>query len=187
MKIAVTGGIGSGKSTVCAVFKEMGYPCFSCDEIYKEIFSSEEYKKVLSGIFGKGIFTDGEPDRKKISAAVFSDKDKLAALNAAAHPRIMAKLDEEMKKYPLSFAEVPLLFECGAENNFDRVLIVYRKKESRILSVMARSGLSRGEVERRMAAQVDYDKLISRSYDVIYNDGDMSSLKAKAKLFVENL
>lgn len=187
MKIAVTGGIGSGKSTVCAAFKELGYPCFSCDEIYKELFSSEEYKNVLLNIFGKGILTDGNPDRKKISAAAFSDKDKLAALNAAAHPRIMERLGEEMEKYPLSFAEVPLLFECGAENRFDRVIIVYRKKESRILSVMARSGLSREDVERRISAQADYEKLISLSYDVIYNDGDMASLKDKARLFVENL
>lgn len=187
MKIAVTGGIGSGKSTVCSAFKEMGYPCFSCDEIYKEIFSSEEYKNALVGIFGEGILTDGEPDRKKISAEVFSDKNKLSALNAAAHPRIIKKLNMEMEKYPLSFAEVPLLFECGFEGKFDCVLIVYRDRESRILSVMARSRLSREEVERRMSAQVDYDKLISLSYDVIYNDGDISSLKAKAKLFVENL
>jgi len=187
MKIAVTGGIGSGKSALSSAFKEMGYPVFSCDEIYKDIFSTEEYKNVLVGVFGKGILTDGCLDRKKISAEVFSDKDKLAALNAAAHPRIIKKLNEEMEKYPVSFAEVPLLFECGCENSFDKVIIVYRDKETRILSVMARDGLSREEAERRMAVQTDYEKLLSSDYCVVVNDGDLAALKKKASLFVKTL
>lgn len=187
MKIAVTGGIGSGKSTLSSAFKEMGYPVFSCDEIYKHVFSTEEYKSALVGVFGDGILTDGRLDRRKISSLVFSDKDKLAKLNATAHPRIMKILNEEMAKYSVSFAEVPLLFEFGYENYFDEVIIVYRDKETRILSVMARDGLTREEAERRMAAQVNYEELIKSEHYVVYNDGDLAALKKKAAIFVETL
>lgn len=187
MKIAITGGIGSGKSTLTKAFKKMGYPCFSCDEIYKEIFEEDEYKNALVSALGADILTDGKLDRKKISAAVFSDKEKLALLNGAAHPLVIKRLKEKTDKYPLSFAEVPLLFEGGYENDFDKVIIVYRAKEERILSVMERDGCARGEVERRMACQVDYDKLINCGYAVIYNDGDENALRQKAEWFIESL
>lgn len=187
MKIAVTGGIGSGKSTVLKAFKEMGYPCFSCDEIYNAVFESADYKNSLVRALGCDILTDGRLDRKKISAIVFSDKNKLAALNAAAHPLIMERLYSEMDKYPLSFAEVPLLFESGRQDDFNKVIIVYRDKNARILSVMARDGCTRYEAERRIACQANYEKLLPLGYTVIYNDGDELSLKKKAEEFIENL
>jgi len=187
MRIAVTGGIGSGKSTVLKAFKDRGYPCFSCDEIYKTVFDSEEYKNSLVRVLGGGILTDSKPDRKKISAIVFSDKQKLAALNSIAHPLIMDRLYSQMDKYPISVAEVPLLFESGRQNDFDRVIVVYRDKNARILSVMARDGCSAQEAERRIASQVDYEKILSLGYTVIHNDGDVLSLKKKAEKFIEAL
>lgn len=187
MKIAVTGGIGSGKSTLLNAFKEMGYPCFSCDEIYNAVFRSEDYKNSLIRILGENILTDGKLDRKKISAIVFSDKEKLAALNAVAHPLIMDSLYRQMNKYPLSFAEVPLLFEGNRQGDFDRVIIVYRDKNARILSVMARDRCTRAEAEKRVASQVNYEELLHSGYTVIYNDGDALSLKKKAEEFIENL
>jgi len=187
MKIAVTGGIGSGKSALCSAFKQLGYPCFSCDEIYKEVFAEEDYIAALVSIFGEKILSGGKPDRKKISSEVFSDKNKLELLNKEAHPRIMRRLYKAMEGYPLCFAEVPLLFEGGYEKDFDRVIIVYRNKESRILSVMARDGATKRQAEDRMAAQIDAEKLISLGYCVIYNDGDLSALKEKAKKFIEEL
>ena len=109
-KIAVTGGIGSGKSTVCRILQEQGYPVFSCDEINRALWQEKDYLDGLRTRF-PSCFTDGKPDKKALSALVFSDRKALERLNAYAHPRIYARLKEQMESVGRDcFAEVPLLF-----------------------------------------------------------------------------
>jgi len=186
MKIAVTGGIGSGKSAFAEAVSSLGYKVFSCDEIYKEISLREEYLGAVKAAFGAEAVRGGALNREFLSSQVFSDGEKLKKLNSISHPLVMRELLKRMEGYEISFAEVPLLFEGSFQSLFDRVIIIYRDFEDRVSSVMARNSLTREEVLSRMASQIDYETLLC-DYDVIYNDGDIISLKKKAEEYVLGL
>ena len=183
-KIAITGGIGSGKSTVLHILGEMGYPIFSCDEIYREIIDAPEYIQKISAAFPECI-KEGKIDRKLLSNIVFENCETLAKLNAIAHPLIMQRLLEKMDNCASEkvFAEVPLLFEGNYENLFDKVIVIYRNKDKRIESVVNRDQISSGSVKKRISTQFDYDdeknKNLLKNCNVIFieNEGDLPSLK----------
>lgn len=185
-KIAITGGIGSGKSTALSYLKELGYPVFSCDEIYKEVISSQEYIDKIEEHFPEAV-THGCVQRKILSEIVFNDPEKRALLNGIAHPLIMQKLYERMDncKDELVFAEVPLLFEGGFENEFDHVIVILRKEENRIQSVQERDGISEEKIKKRMQSQFDYfsiegeKRLKNCNAFVIENDGLINGLHTK--------
>ena len=165
LKVAVTGGIGSGKSTVARYLDALGYPVFSCDEIYKEIFPKPQYQEQLSKLF-PDCMVDGVVDRKMLARKVFSDQNELKKLNELAHKRIMETLLEKMNgvSQNIVFAEVPLLFECGYEKDFDKVIVVLRNRAARLQSVCLRDNLTADEAKKRMAKQFDYDSANNISY-----------------------
>ena len=193
-KIAITGGIGSGKSTVSAYIKERGYPVFSCDEIYKEVITTPAYINAIQKVF-PNVIQNGEIDRKRLSEQVFTDEKKRLDLNAVAHPLIMQRLMEKMQACTseLIFAEVPLLFEGGYQNLFDQIIIVKRSVEQRIQSVCERDGLTREQAQMRMCAQIDYDgeqmhKLEQMSnVFILQNDKDVSHLKIATDTILKRL
>ena len=193
-KIAITGGIGSGKSTVSAYIKERGYPVFSCDEIYKEVITTPAYINAIQKVF-PNVIQNGEIDRKRLSEQVFTDEKKRLDLNAVAHPLIMQRLMEKMQACTseLIFAEVPLLFEGGYQNLFDQIIIVKRSVEQRIQSVCERDGLTREQAQMRMCAQIDYDgeqmhKLEQMSnVFILQNDKDVSHLKIATDTILNRL
>ncbi len=156
-KIALTGGIGSGKSAVLSIIKQMGYPVYSCDDIYLEITQSQAYVKEVESYFPSCI-ENGRINREKLADIVFKDEEKRKQLNALAHPLIMQTLLNRMEKEPnISVAEVPLLWEGSYQDLFDYIFIVTRNKQARIQAVLQRDNTSVEKVEGRMAAQVDYD------------------------------
>ena len=156
-KIALTGGIGSGKSTVLSILKQMGYPVYSCDEIYREILESQAYVKKVEALFPSCI-ESGRINRGKLAEIVFKDEEKRKKLNALAHPLIMKTLIERMESEPnLSVAEVPLLWEGNYQELFDYIFIVTRNKDARVQAVLQRDKTTVEKVKGRMAAQVDYD------------------------------
>lgn len=172
-RVAVTGGLGSGKSAALSLLKARGYPVFSCDEIYAELATEESYLSALSDLF-PGSVKEGVLDRAALSRVVFSDEEARKRLNALSHPLVMERLLGQMKG-PLSFAEVPLLFEGGFEGLFDETIVVLRNKEARLRAVEERSGLTREEALARMAAQYDYSRL-PRGVLRLPNDGSMEEL-----------
>ena len=187
VKISITGGIGSGKSTFAKIIKQLGYPVFSCDEIYKTLQTQSKYLSRIRQQFGDQAVLNGKLNKEYLSSLVFSDQEQLKKLNELAHPLIMKRLDEEMSKYPLSFAEVPLLFEIHAEKQFDRIVIVTRDEKARLSAVMARDGLTAEQVLQRMKNQIEYQEKMKMGYTVIDNDGDMESLKCKAVTFLREI
>lgn len=158
-KIAVTGGIGSGKSIALSYIKVLGFPVFSCDLIYKKIMQQKEYVEKVGEFFPETII-DNQVDRKKLSDIVFQNSAKLKILNGLAHPLILEELDKEMSQEgkDVVFAEVPLLFENNLQDKFDKVIVVYRDISKRIEAVCERDRVTLGEAQARINAQFDYDK-----------------------------
>ncbi len=180
VKIAVTGGIGSGKSTVCKIIAQSGCSVFSCDKIYSEILDGGNLNQELECAFGGSVICDGRVDRKALSAIVFSDDEKLRLLNSITHPKIFEEMFRRADYVGgLCFFEVPLLFEGGYQNKFDKVIVVTRKVEDRIKSVALRDGLKEDEVLNRIKQQYNYDISEFAMYYVIHNDGNIDDLKAK--------
>ena len=196
--IAVTGGIGSGKSSALAAIADMGYPVFSADRISRSLYrymdfllatggasrrrteTADRYAEVLPAMLARfpECFSGGKRDRKKLAQIVFSDAEALADLNAIMHPAIMHRLFELMRRAGgrFLFAEIPLLFEGGYEKYFDEVIVILRREESRIAATVARDGCSAEEAMARMKNQFDYEKNLPSGQTVIYTDGDLSSL-----------
>lgn len=162
-RIAITGGIGSGKSTVRNLIKDRGFPAFSCDEIYAELINDRQYIEKITAMFPE-VVQNGEIDKKCLSKIVFADATARKRLEDVAHPLIMQKLLHliDKKTHGLVFAEVPLLFEGGYQNLFDAIIVVVRDKEERIASVQQRDSVSRAEVLSRMNAQVSYDDVVNK-------------------------
>lgn len=181
-KIAITGGIGSGKSTVLQYLKEKGYFVFSCDEIYKDLSDTVEFIKKLKELFPVAI-VDGKLDRKKLSNIVFNDKEKLLKLNKLTHPLIMKKLLDEMEKTSsgIVFAEVPLLFEENYQTKFDCVIVVMRELNDRIEAIKSRDGGSEEEILQRIHAQFDYDNKLktfeNKNIYILENKNSIPTLK----------
>ncbi len=183
-KIAITGGIGSGKSTVCDIIKEQGYKVFSCDEIYKDLLCDASYVKQIETTF-PNVVENNCINLKKLSSIVFDNAATLKKLNAIAHPAIMQSLLKQMNatddKYV--FAEVPLLFEGEYEGLFDKIIIVERNRNERISSVMERSNLTREEVLSRIQMQFPYETQAAKNHFakvnaiIIQNVGDLNRLK----------
>lgn len=183
-KIAVTGGIGSGKSLVLQCIQELGYPVFSCDEIYKEISETPQYLEKIKEVFPDCVHHNAL-DRKKLSNIVFNDRTKLKKLNEISHPLIMnelyARMDQSNAKFV--FAEVPLLFEAGLEKDFHETIYVKRNIEDRIQSVILRDKTDRKSVEERIRQQFDPDSVTGRkrmqnsNIHILENDANIEKIK----------
>ena len=187
-RIAITGGIGSGKSSVARMIAEQGYPVFSCDDISREIYRDEEVSKQISKAF-PSCLTDGKPDREKLSAVVYSDRQRLKQLENITHPAIMRILQERMNQANggLVFAEVPLLFEGGYTDIFDEVLVILRDKNMRVESIVKRDGISYARIDQIIKNQFDYENKSVFEHTVIYNDGSLEDLRKRVGSVLEKI
>lgn len=184
-KIALCGGIGSGKSAALKIIGEEGYPAFSCDEIYREICKETAYLKAVEEAFPGGV-KEGKLNREYLAKIVFSDEEKKRKLEALSHPLIAERLLNKMQKYPLSFAEVPLLFETGMEKCFDSVLVIARDRAARVRAVMARDGLDENSALLRLSSQRDWD-VLPPDAAVIFNNGTLNELREKIREYLKHI
>lgn len=158
LKIGITGGIGSGKSTVAKVFEVLGTPVYYADDAAKRLMNEdEELKQKIQQQFGNDIYKDGKLDRKKLADIVFKAPEKLNQLNALVHPATIKDAEKWMQKQttPYTLKEAALIFESGAQENLDYVIGVTAPAPLRILRTMQRDGVSREEVTARMDKQMD--------------------------------
>lgn len=185
-KIAVTGGIGSGKTAVLGMLAKMGYPVFSCDEISRALWKEERYLSALAELF-PACTEEGKIVKSKLSALVFSEEAERKRLEAFSHPLIMAELLREMEQYPVCFAEVPLLFEGGFQALFDGVIVVVRAREKRIASVVERDNITAEEVKRRIDSQWTDDMREREDVVILPNDGTEADLEENLKIALRTL
>lgn len=191
-KIAITGGIGSGKSTVSEIIRKMGYVVVSADKIYSELLLNEDFVKEICGLMNiSPIEKDGRItiDRKALSALVFSDKTQLSRLNDFTHPRIMDEIFRRSEGVePLFFAEVPLLFERGYETEFDNVFVVRRQLDLRLSGTAKRDGKTEAEIRKVIDNQFDYEGNKSGYKSIIIeNNGTIQELETEVLEAVKRL
>lgn len=194
MKIAITGGIGSGKSSVAKIISDSGFPVYSCDDINREILEEKYYVEKLEKLFPRTV-ENGRVLKRKLGDIVFSDEQALKKLNELAHPLIMQELIKRMdsEKSDLVFAEVPLLFEGKFEYCFDKILVVLRSKSARIAAVSKRDQTDEEQVLARINNQFDYESFSqappqkdSKIY-LLNNVGDFCCLKRNTAEILKHL
>ncbi|WP_448569830.1 dephospho-CoA kinase [Thermus sp.] len=184
--IGLTGNIGSGKSTVAALLREMGYPVLDADLLAER---ARELKKAeLKALFPEA-FRGEELDRRRLAQVVFQDPERLRALEDLIHPEVRRLLEAELARLeaPLVFVEIPLLFEKGWEGRLDGVVLVAAPLEERLKRVMARSGLSREEVLARERAQMPEEEKRRRATWVLENRGSLEDLKAQVQALLQEI
>lgn len=185
LKVGITGGIGSGKSTVCALFEVLGIPVFYADEAARSLMNEDAaLRAAIAALFGEGIYANGSLDRAALSKAVFNNPEKLAALNALVHPASVAAGERwlSLQTGPYAIKEAAIFFESGTYTRMDIMVGVYAPKEMRIERAMERSALTREEVLARMARQMDEDEKMARCDYVIVNDGTKPVIPQVLKL-----
>ncbi len=185
--IAITGGIGSGKTSVCKIIKSLGYKVFSADETYSELLNDKSFVKTIYDALdiksNNYVF-----DRKLVANKVFNDNNCLKKLNDITHPLIMKKMLENSKKESgVIFNEVPLLFESGYQNHYDGIIVVKRSLEDRVNSVTKRDGISKNDVLARINNQFDYENKLNIEHTLIVNDGSLDKLTSSVKVVLEKI
>ncbi|WET03269.1 dephospho-CoA kinase [Flavobacterium sp. YJ01] len=171
--IGLTGGIGSGKTTIANYFNELGVPVYIADDGAKRVMQSHDILEELKSVFGKDIF-DGEVlNRAKLAQIVFNDKEQLAKLNAIVHPGVKRDFEIWMQgyeNYDYVIYEAAILFESGRYKECDVIITVTAPEEIRIERVIERDKTTREQVLSRMKMQWNDEKRISKSNFVINND-----------------
>ena len=173
LKIGLTGGIGSGKTTVAKIFELLGVPVYYADEASKRLYHTN--KELMAGLkkhFGEDVYTNEELNRSKLAAIVFNDPEKLELLNSLVHPLTIKDAEEWMQKQkvPYIIKEAALLFEAGSAKGLDFVIGVSAPEELRIKRVMERDGIKKEEVSSRISRQMDDKTKMSLCDFVIKND-----------------
>lgn len=165
VKIGITGGIGSGKTTVCKVFELLDIPVFNADQAAKEVMTTDkELSSEIRAFFGKGSYlADGSLDRKYLADIVFNDSEKLNRLNGLVHPAVFRAFDAWIKKVPATvpyvLKEAALLFESGSYTLCDYTILVVSAEKERISRVMQRDSVTMEQVMQRMGNQwSDHEK-----------------------------
>jgi len=189
MKIAITGGIGSGKSLVSEYVVKLGYDVISADKIAKEILMSDDsVKSKIIKTFGNESYNENGLDTKYIAEKVFSDPANVKKINSFVHPPTIKKIESEsaeiLKSKKIVFIESALVYEANLENLFDYVLLVTADDNLRIERVMKRDNVEKEDVEMRMENQLSEKEKRGFADFVIDNNSTVKDLESKVKFFL---
>ncbi len=189
IKLAITGGIGCGKSVVSHILEVMGVQVYDCDRRAKEIMVSDAgIIKGLKRMFGDSCYNDdGSLNRQFLASRIFTDDNNIERVNALVHPAVKKDFENwaSSKDCPLVAVETAVLYESGLIDSVDKVLVVWADKETAIRRTIKRSGMSRNQVLSRMLKQVSSEELLLLSDYSIYNDGNTPLLPEVLSLLAE--
>jgi dephospho-CoA kinase len=173
LKIGITGGIGSGKSTVCTIFKILGIPVFNADIEARKLYDEPQVKEAIMLAFGDNMYPQGVFDKKAMANIVFQSADKLKQLNELLHPLVQIQFDTwlQQQESPYTIKEAALLIEAGSYQQLDELILVTCPMNKRIERVMKRDRVTEDEVLARINKQLsEEDKLTFCQYEIINDD-----------------
>ena len=186
--IGLTGGMGTGKSTVAGMIQTFGYSVLNADKsAHAALMKTSSIFPEIVKLFGEKILSpDGEIDRKVLGSIVFADKFLLGKLEAITHPYIQNQIQKERESLirqgvEMAFYDIPLLFEKKLEKKFDRIVVVTCKKDIQIQRAMERTKLPLEEIRKRLANQIPLEEKAKKAHYLIRNDGSLEELKMKVQ------
>lgn len=187
--IGLTGGIGSGKSTVAKFFEELGVPVYYADDAAKEVMKTPEMLYRLSEVFGPSVIKENALDRKLLASIVFEDKQKLQVLNNLVHPAVKEHFKNWVAQFqdaPFVMREAAILFESGSYKDCKKIITVTAPFETKIHRVMSRDRISRQEVIQRMENQWTDDQKSALS-DFTIENIDLEATRAEVNKIFKTL
>ena len=191
-KIAVTGGIGSGKSTFCNFLAEKGYPVIKADDISKQILAEDkDVKEKVIKKFGKESFINDQINKKFLADKIFSNPVNVIKINSILHPKVKGKVNELMQEQLISndiiFTEAALIYEAEMENMFDYVVLITANNDVRMKRVTANGKLTEEDFTKRDENQIKDEEKKKRADFIFENNGDIEELKQKADFLITML
>jgi len=175
--LGLTGGIGSGKSMVAQMFARLGAAVIDADQLAREVVEpGQPALEEIAATFGRGVLLpDGRLDRAKLAGIIFADPVERAKLDAITHPRIRARMDEQIKAQRsgpgVLIVDIPLLYENDRTYSVERVIVVWVDPQTQLRRIRQRDGLSADAAAQRIAAQMPLDAKRARADHVIDNSG----------------
>ncbi len=179
LRIGLTGGIGSGKSTVAGLFAARGVPVIDADDIARRLTRpGEPAVDEIAAAFGADLVRDGVLDRRRLAARVFRDSADRQRLESILHPRIRTAMQQEAGRLnnPYCLLVIPLLIETGQRNLVDRVLVVDVDERTQIDRIRRRDARGDAEIHAILAAQVSRARRLQEADETVTNDGDVAAL-----------
>ena len=192
LKVGITGGIGSGKTTACQIFEKLGVPVYYADQRAKELMEDDaQLRAEIKQEFGDRVYDDaGHLDRRLLAEIVFKDEEKLVKLNGMVHPAVFRDNQSwneilAKKGYPYVLKEAALLVETGSYRMLDKLIVLSAPEEDRIKRVMARDGSTEEQVRARIRAQMPEEQKVKYADYIIYNDRIMDLVPEVTKIHID--
>ena len=192
LRVAITGGIGSGKSLASSFFEKAGYPVIRTDEIAKELMqTNEQVKKKLIKSFGSEVFSNEILNTKFLADEVFSNPEKLIVINAIVHPPTIKIIESLFRKFfenhDIVFVESALVFEAKMSRMFDHVILIYSDEIIRIKRVVDRDNTTEEKVKDRMQFQINDEQKKDIAHITIENNSTIEELEKRCKFIIDIL
>ena len=193
-RVALTGGIATGKSHVRARFEALGVPTIDSDVLAREAVApgTSGLAAVVDRFDRDVLRSDGTLDREKLAKIVFADPDARRALEAIVHPEVRRATDEwfaalDADRHPYAIADVPLLYEVGRDRDFDVVVVAACDPDTQVQRVMKRDGVSEADARQRIAAQLPIAQKVRRAEHVVRTDGTYEDTNRQVSAVFERL
>lgn len=186
IKLGVTGGMGSGKTVVCDIFRLLDIPVFDADNEAKKLNdTSPIIREKLSHHFGNDLYNNGKLDKKKLAEIIFSNEENTRIANSIIHPELAKEYLKWVEKHshlPFSVIDAAVLLEANFQQFIDKVIVVHAPKHLRVKRSLDRDNASTQQIEARMSKQMPEEEKIRQSDFVIYNDNQHSLLVQTAEI-----
>lgn len=191
LKIALTGGIASGKTLASKTLESLGAYVIDADMVSREIASEKAWKERVKQAFGERFFdSNDELDRRKLREYVFSDPERVKLLNSISHPLIRNRIEQKLdalKHLPVVFVVIPVLIESGMTDMFDRVWTIASNPATRIKRLIRRDNITEEQAYNMLKSQVSEEERAKIASVIIHNDGDEKEFVERVKSHYRNL